>query len=171
YKHSEYIRLMLRGTISDAMDENMRVSNAAVEIYIKDKVTNEKILVKTVRTDSLGNYSTSVEPGQDYFVVAKKDDFLGTSGDVTTQGINASSDLQNDFKMISKPKAPIHIPNVKYQFDRSEIEASSKTVLDTTVLVLMELNPELVIEIMAHTDSKGADAYNLKLSQKRAESV
>ena len=29
----------------------------------------------------------------------------------------------------------------------------------------------MIVELSSHTDSKGADAYNLKLSQKRAESV
>ena len=35
----------------------------------------------------------------------------------------------------------------------------------------MEANPELIVEIMSHTDSKGSDKYNEKLSQQRAESV
>ena len=72
---------------------------------------------------------------------------------------------------IVPPKLPIHIPNVRYQYDRSELEEGSKLPLDTTVFKLMVDNPEIIVEIMAHTDSKGTDAYNLKLSQKRAESV
>jgi outer membrane protein OmpA-like peptidoglycan-associated protein len=161
----------LKGNVSEITDGNSPVANATIEIYVRDKKTNERFLVKTVQSDSLGNYSTSVEPDQDYFLVVKKDDFLGTSGDVTTSGITVTRNVNKDLQMTRKPKTPIHIPNVRYQFDRSEIEEDSKIVLDTTVLRLMENNPELIIEIMAHTDSKGTDSYNLKLSQKRAESV
>jgi OOP family OmpA-OmpF porin len=35
----------------------------------------------------------------------------------------------------------------------------------------MNTNPGMVVEISAHTDDKGSDVYNTKLSQLRAESV
>jgi outer membrane protein OmpA-like peptidoglycan-associated protein len=153
------------------MDPSSNLANAVVEIFFIDKVTKEKVLVKRVSTDAGGNYSTSVEPGHDYFVVVKKDDYLGTSGEFTTQDVLANKNINVDLQLVRKPKLPIHIPNVHYLYDRSELEEGSKIPLDTTVLKLMIDNPEIIVEIMAHTDSKGTDAYNLKLSQKRAESV
>jgi len=69
------------------------------------------------------------------------------------------------------PKEPIRIPNVLYEFDKANILDASKMALDTTVLRLMQDNPQIIVEIMSHTDSKGNDLYNMKLSQKRAESV
>ena len=57
------------------------------------------------------------------------------------------------------------------EFDKANILESSKLALDTTVLRLMLDNPQIIIEIMSHTDSKGNDQYNMKLSQRRAESV
>jgi OmpA-OmpF porin, OOP family len=82
-----------------------------------------------------------------------------------------SGKIEKNLSIAKKPKDAIHIPNIQYEFDRSTILESSKMALDTTVLELMSLNPELIIEIQSHTDSKGNDKYNLKLSQKRAESV
>jgi outer membrane protein OmpA-like peptidoglycan-associated protein len=35
----------------------------------------------------------------------------------------------------------------------------------------MQENPELIVEIQSHTDSKGSESYNIKLSQRRSESV
>lgn len=171
YKHSEYIRIKLKGTVKEQGNESVAVPNATVDVYVRDKKSNDKFIIKTLLTDSLGNYETSIEPGQDYFVVVRKDDFLGTSGDVSTQGITMSKDINHDLKLAKKPKEAIHIPNVLYEFDKSNILASSQINLDTTVFRLMEANPELVIEIQSHTDSKGNELYNLKLSQKRAESV
>ncbi|MFT6716906.1 MAG: OOP family OmpA-OmpF porin, partial [Saprospiraceae bacterium] len=41
----------------------------------------------------------------------------------------------------------------------------------TTLLIILEQNPGIIIEIGSHTDSKGSDIYNQSLSQRRAESV
>lgn len=35
----------------------------------------------------------------------------------------------------------------------------------------MKEYPQIIVEIGSHTDSKGTDNYNIKLSQRRAESV
>lgn len=171
YKLLKYVLVTLSGNVSEMMDPSSNLANAVVEIFFIDKVTKEKVLVKRLSTDTGGNYSTSVEPGHDYFVVVKKDDYLGTSGEFTTQDVLANKNINVDLQLVRKPKLPIHIPNVHYLYDRSELEEGSKIPLDTTVLKLMIDNPEIIVEIMAHTDSKGTDAYNLKLSQKRAESV
>lgn len=171
YKHSEYIRLFISGNISEVLDKNSVIANATIELYIKDKKTNEKFLVKTMLSDDQGNYKTSVDAGQEYYLVVKKDDFLGTSEDVNTLGITSSREINKDLQLIKKPKGVIHIPNILYEYDRSNMAESSKISIDTTVFHLMETNPELIIEIQSHTDNKGSDSYNLKLSQKRAESV
>ncbi len=171
YRHSEYIRLTVSGSVSEMLDRNVMVPNASIELFILDKKTKEKFLVKTINSDSLGQYKVPVEAGQDYFLVVKKEDFLGTSEDLTTHGITVSKNLVKDLQLIRKPKEPRRIPNVRYEFDKTVLSESSKSGLDSTVLDMMLANPELIIEIQAHTDSKGSESYNLKLSQKRAESI
>jgi len=171
YKHSEYVRINLVGTVNEMVDQSVLISNAVVEVYIKDKKTQQKFLVKTLTTDSLGRYNTNLEADQDYLLIVKKDDYLGTSVDVTTKGTTQSTELVRNLLIAKKPKEPIRIPNIQYEFDKSNLVESSKIVLDTTVFVLLEANPELIVEIQSHTDNKGSDQYNEKLSQKRAESV
>ncbi|RMG83714.1 MAG: OmpA family protein, partial [Bacteroidetes bacterium] len=41
----------------------------------------------------------------------------------------------------------------------------------TTLYKILVENPKIIVEISSHTDSKGDDEYNMKLSQRRAESV
>lgn len=171
YRHSEYIQLSIAGNISEMLDKDVPVKNATIELYIKDKKTSEKFLIKTMMSDNRGNYKTPVDAGQEYFLVVKKEDFLGTSGEVSTIGITASKEIIKDLELIKKPKEPIHIPNVQYEFNKTVMTESSKISIDTTVYKLMTLNPELIIEIQSHTDNKGSDAYNQKLSQKRAQGV
>jgi len=171
YKHTEYIKINLKGNISQMIDPDLAIPQATIEVYLTDKKTKEKFLIKTLQSDNDGNYKTRVEANQDYFLVVKKTDFLGNSADVTTIGINTSQDITKNLLMAKKPKEPIRIPNIQYEFDKSNIVEASKVAIDTTVLSLMIANPELIIEIQSHTDSKGSDKYNEKLSQQRAESL
>jgi len=62
------------------------------------------------------------------------------------------------------------VRNVYYEYDKSEVKPESYPALDELVR-MMETYPELEIEISAHTDSKGTDKYNQKLSEARARSV
>jgi OmpA-OmpF porin, OOP family len=171
YKRSEFVKINLSGTISEFPDSNVFVPNAFVDVYLKDKKTKEKILVKTVRTDSLGRYTTGIEPDKDYFLIVRSDDFLNSSADVDTRGITQSQLVSKNVLAVKKPKGPIRIPNIQYAFGKSDIVESSKNAIDSTVLKLMLANPEIIIEIQSHTDGKGTEIYNEKLSQKRAEGL
>lgn len=59
---------------------------------------------------------------------------------------------------------------VNFAFDSSNLTSVAQANLDKLGKVL-EDNPDTNINIYGHTDSKGADAYNLKLSQRRADAV
>lgn len=59
---------------------------------------------------------------------------------------------------------------VNFAFDSSELSLDSKQNLDKLAQVLTN-NPDTNINIYGHTDSKGSDAYNLKLSERRAIAV
>jgi outer membrane protein OmpA-like peptidoglycan-associated protein len=85
--------------------------------------------------------------------------------------MNTSQEIKRTSYLAKEPKEPIRIPNIHYEFDKAVIMEPSKISIDTTVLALMEANPELIVEIQSHTDSKGNEQYNIKLSQRRAESV
>ncbi|OFX25731.1 MAG: hypothetical protein A2033_16780 [Bacteroidetes bacterium GWA2_31_9] len=62
------------------------------------------------------------------------------------------------------------VNNIYYDFDKWYIRTDAAKELNKLVAVL-EDNPEIDIELGSHTDSRGTDVYNQKLSQKRAESA
>jgi outer membrane protein OmpA-like peptidoglycan-associated protein len=64
---------------------------------------------------------------------------------------------------------PIVLKDVLYEFDKATLTEDSKGKLDH-LFSIMEDNPKIEIELSAHTDSKGSDAYNMDLSVKRAKS-
>jgi OOP family OmpA-OmpF porin len=62
------------------------------------------------------------------------------------------------------------IKGIYFDLDKATIQRRSNRVLSEAVKVL-DKYPEIKVEIVGHTDSTGNDAYNLELSQKRAEAV
>ena len=62
------------------------------------------------------------------------------------------------------------VENVYYDFDKADLKPESFPALDEIVRML-NTYPNMVIELSAHTDSKGSDKYNMNLSDARAKSV
>ena len=60
--------------------------------------------------------------------------------------------------------------DVLFDFDKADLRAEAKPSLDKVVAVLKSY-PKSTATVEGHTDSKGDDAYNRKLSERRAESV
>ncbi len=62
------------------------------------------------------------------------------------------------------------IDNIYYDLDKWDIRPDAALELNKLVQILTD-NPTIKIELGSHTDSRGSDIYNLRLSQKRAESA
>ena len=60
------------------------------------------------------------------------------------------------------------VSNILYEYRSAKLNETAKKELDKLVLI-MKKNPKIVIELSSHTDSKGGDSYNMKLSNERAK--
>ena len=116
-------------------------------------------------------YNFDLSPNSDYTVVGIKTGFLSEVKELTTKGIKGSAVIEKDLyvDVIELNKA-IRIENIYYDFDKWNIRPDAAEELDKLVKILKD-NPTIWIELGSHTDSRGKDAYNLNLSQKRAESA
>ena len=65
---------------------------------------------------------------------------------------------------------PVEIPNIFYDFGKWTLNESSKTALEE-LGKLLEDNPNITIELGAHTDMVGDANANLTLSKRRAQAV
>lgn len=65
----------------------------------------------------------------------------------------------------------IVIRDVHFQFDSAKLTAADKTKLDVIATRLKKEAPSAQLRVSGHTDSVGKDAYNQRLSEKRAHSV
>jgi OmpA-OmpF porin, OOP family len=64
---------------------------------------------------------------------------------------------------------PMVLDNVYYDFNSAALQPASYPALDRLALML-EQHPDISIELSSHTDSKGTDKLNQKLSEDRAQS-
>ncbi len=84
-----------------------------------------------------------------------REQMAGTGVDVVRQGDNITLDVPG---------------GVTFAFNSADLNAQFFPVLDKVAATLAEYN-KTVIEVAGHTDSVGSDAYNLQLSDRRANSV
>ncbi|HVE62150.1 MAG TPA: OmpA family protein, partial [Chitinophagaceae bacterium] len=147
-----------------------RIANAIVSVYATDNENNE-VLVKTDSTDSEGKYFIKLQQGNNYHIVFNKPGYFNRKLNFSTKAVTNSDTLHRSVSIRQIPRQPIIVKNIYYPFDKSYLTDTAKLVVDTTIYPILLENQEIVVEISSHTDSKGADTYNEKLSQERAQSV
>ena len=116
-----------------------------------------------------GSYSVRVNPGVEYVLLGTCKGYLNAMQELKTTLDEGEHSYQRDFELPSAAR-PVLIDNIFYEYNKATLTASSSAALDELVAML-ELNPNVTIELAAHCDNRGGDNYNQKLSQARAESV
>jgi outer membrane protein OmpA-like peptidoglycan-associated protein len=181
FHYKEILNLAVTGFVYDEDDTTETpLTNAVVTLYSlqevdEDTATSEQYEEILLGTDSTrkedSTYFFSLKEDRKYQLSAVKDGYLVGKKTVSTMGKEESDTMEVNIpiKKIQKQESFI-IKNIYYDFDKATLKSESKPGLDTLVMFL-EDNPQLIVEISAHTDSVGSDAYNRRLSQRRAESV
>ena len=116
-----------------------------------------------------GSYSVRVTPGVDYVLLGACKGYLNAMQELSTNSNEGTVEYQIDFALPSITR-PVLIDNIFYEFDKATLTKESEVSLDELVEIL-NLNPNVTIELSSHCDYKGSDNYNERLSQARAESV
>ncbi|MDE7407043.1 MAG: OmpA family protein, partial [Muribaculaceae bacterium] len=104
-----------------------------------------------------------------YVMLAGAKGYLNARQEFTTDDEEADAEYNVDF-MLAALNKPNIVENIFYDFDKATLRPESREALDGLVTMLNE-NPNIAIEMASHTDRKGSDEYNMRLSQRRAQSV
>ena len=120
-----------------------------------------------------GSFKFILPYDKNYLIQAQANHFFAVS-----ENFNLDSLVKAGYKEIHKDLylvpievgAVVRLNNVYFDFDKWFLRPESFVELDRVVKMLKE-NPAVVIEMSAHTDSRGSDDYNFKLSDNRAKSV
>ena len=145
---------------------------------IFDEKTQQQVLAHlTIQDDNGGFYESRAErinrtleqPGW-YYIAASAEGYLNSMDSVFYDGEN-SDDIEKDIYLTPiEVGATVRLDNIYFDFDKTTLQQISYKELDK-VVEFLKSNPNVEIEIAGHTDSKGADDYNLNLSQGRAQAV
>jgi outer membrane protein OmpA-like peptidoglycan-associated protein len=125
---------------------------------------------KTATTDKDGKYQfDKIDLDADYEIKTTKKDCGEPIEKFNTKNITGTKTITMDFPLLCKGDV-IKIDNIYYDYNKSDIRPDAALELDKVVSVLNKY-PSMTIELRSHTDSRGKDAYNEKLSDSRAKSA
>ena len=116
-------------------------------------------------SDEKGEVNLTVEGCNDFDVEATRDLYLNNL--FYYDGFRKSVTIELDRKELNNI---VELERILYEVGKSEVPARCIPQLDK-LSTLLKKNTDIKIELSSHTDSRGADEFNLNLSQKRAESI
>jgi outer membrane protein OmpA-like peptidoglycan-associated protein len=150
------------------------VPNALVRILNKSTGAQEEL-----RSNSNGEFDYCLPVGYEYTITALKDGYTEGSTTLSTATGNPRSldvtvrlnaDKEEVVKEPIREGSVIVLENIYYDFDKYFIRRGAAQELDA-LAQLMKSYPSMEVQLIAHTDSRGDDEYNLDLSVKRADSA
>lgn len=162
---------IVTGTITNSVTNEV-IPSARVSVID----VNNNIVVTRISDDN-GKYAVKLECGKTLFIRAEKQEYNTAEelvNTATTTGI-IDVDIELDPK-IQKGQVGddiatlLNLNPIYFDFDMSFIREDAELELQK-VLAVLEDNPTMTIDIRSHTDSRGTDSYNERLSDRRAAST
>ena len=131
-------------------------------------------------TDAGGKFTFNVDSTSAYRAVAERSGYFTATQSFNTPAPPAQSTLTEEINTVRVPvlltlnqikvNKAIVVENIFYDYNKANIRPDAAVELDKLVQTLID-NPKISIELSSHTDQRGKDAYNLTLSQRRANSA
>ena len=167
-------------TVSIFEKGNKELKGATVSII---KMVNDKPMKSESKAASGNKTNFKLEPDKAYLILTSRDGYATDTIKYNTAGIKKNTTVDKkvtlrtlrkappaDEEVVVETNQPIRLNNIYYDYDDDKILPDAEedlNYLDT----LMKKYPDMVIELSSHTDARGNDDYNKKLSQRRAESA
>lgn len=145
---------------------NEPIPGARLDLF--DNMENK---LKSKTSTANGNERFDLACDQAHVVQAFKDGYESNAATLA-----ASKNGENKIKIALRPVEELIVDEkvklnpIMFDFDKHNIKPQAAFELDKLV-ALMQRNPTMIIKVEAHTDSRGSDAYNLELSERRAQST
>lgn len=156
--------------------------NFSIEGFVKDKDTGEVVdsaLVHLIGSDGTiftdttseeeGFFDFKLKPNTDYVFVVHKTGYFNGKARLTTDSLFFDNLFEYEILLESTNKV-FDIPNIEFEFGSRKLTPLAEHSLDSLIQVLNN-NPNIIVELSAHTDMIGSEENNMKLSLDRAESV
>ncbi|OQY03543.1 MAG: hypothetical protein B6I20_04840 [Bacteroidetes bacterium 4572_117] len=156
------------------LDFEINVSDEAtqagipVELVITN-LDNNEVLRTSAAPDSEGKYKIKLRAGNRYNVSISPKGYSFYNTTVDLKKKKAPKKLEVKLKQL-KEDTKLTLNDITFETNSADLNESSYLELDRVVKLMID-NPDIKIEISAHTDDVGSSKYNLRLSDRRAKSV
>jgi len=151
----------VEGIVRDNLGEPI---GAAFLRLVGDDGTNARVQVKKD-----GTYKLKLQKGHQYAMMATARGYLNQKQTFHTLNLQDSHTEEQNFTL-SPISKPVVMNNVFYKFGKWDVTPESIQELQT-LKKMLEDNPNITIELSAHTDYIGDSLYNKELSEKRAQAA
>lgn len=168
------------------------INGARVEIYNNTK-HKEELVIDSIKSPNIG---FTLQQGNHYTILIRKKGFFskrleahvnvdgcylcmegfgtvtpGVMDNLTSSEDNKVGSLISNLEMDRiDTNRNIVIDNIYYDYNSFNITTASQKELNKIVNVL-KLNPSLIMELGSHTDTRGSEEFNQRLSQERAQAA
>jgi outer membrane protein OmpA-like peptidoglycan-associated protein len=163
--------------------EDEIVLNDKIELFaaVKDKETGKDIKGNAVEiidvatgdsvkivSDSVGNIKTELDRNKEYQVSTGKEGYDPVMTKIDTKA--KVNEITEDLAIRKTPNAPmVRMENILYNFNQFNLSDFGLAELDT-LAEFLKLNPDVKVDLSSHTDCRGTNEYNNKLSAQRGKS-
>jgi outer membrane protein OmpA-like peptidoglycan-associated protein len=155
----------------------------AFEIQIADSETEEgvaaEVLIRNLNRDETiiftaedvrnGKVTAMLREGDEYEFTIRGAQGYSFHNQVVDLSNEENTTLTAELVPL-KAQTSIRLNNINFGYNSAELSSESFPELDRVVMLIID-NPNIVIEIAAHSDNTGSANYNLLLSERRAQSV
>ncbi len=112
----------------------------------------------------------TINVGNIYVVTINKDNYFSMTDTINTVNIEFSKDFNPGYEIEMIPSGSVVLPEIQYELGKWDLLPQFEDSLQGLIEIL-QVNPNITIELGSHTDYRDSDARNDILSQKRAQSV
>jgi outer membrane protein OmpA-like peptidoglycan-associated protein len=153
-----------------------KVYDSKTKKPIEARILYEKLpegmeIGEATSTSGTGDYQIILPSGAKYGYLAAAEGYLSINANIDLNNLTEYKEIEQDLYLVPVEAGEIvALRNIFFDFDKSNLKDDSSPELNRVVKFLQE-TPNIVIEIGGHTDSRGSDTYNMRLSENRAKAV
>lgn len=160
------VNITLQGTVYDKAT-NLTLAETRVSLIGDDgAVVGRKI------SDAQGTFDFQLVKGKTYTLLGEKNGYMGDPVLISASQPKADTVVRSNIYLSAMKTIgdKFVLENLYYDFDKANIRPDAALVLDKLVNAMRD-NPTMKVELSSHTDSRGSDKYNMRLSDRRAKSA
>lgn len=160
---------IMHGEVREEEGEKKTLSSTFVAIVNNE--TNEIIDSTMSLTDGTFYVAVPLDSNHTYSIVTARQGFFARSMDIVTDSMAPGEEFE---MAMALPEARFGLDNtiksIAYDYNQANTSPISYKDLNELYFFLM-VNPDAILEVRSHTDSRGTKDYNLELSRQRSQSV